>query len=359
MSTIKIDQEQIDGTIVNTITGNHVNNTDPKNPTLDLPTDIATESWTNAQGFIKTEADPKGVLSIAFSGTTTKTLTVTLNDGTTRTATFADMNTVYNAITAATLAAGTSTENKLISEKVFVDYINARLAAAMVYKGQVTNYANLPTTGNQTGHTYNVVNAFTVGGQDYPPGSNVAWNGTTWDVLAGFIDTSIFLTSESDPTGVASVAVSGAATKTITVTLNNGATKTATWTDTNTVYTAGTLATLNIGSDTTAKVWSDKVLNDWLNGKSFATLADVTTFMGSQRNDMFIVVAGNISGNTVTLNLTAVRKVTSIIMGFYNGVKIPAPAITINAAGNQMIINQTLLPTPIKVGKQVEVVYMG
>jgi len=359
MSTAKIDQEQIDGNIVNSVTGNYIDNTDPKNPKTTLPNDIATEAYVNSQGFLKTEADPKGVQSLVITGSTTKTVTITLNDGTIISDTFADMNTVYNAITAQSLATGTSTENKVISDKVLVDYLNARLAAAMIYKGQVTNYAQLPTAGNETGHTYNIVNGFTVGGQDYPPGSNVAWNGTTWDVLAGFIDTSIFLTSESDPTGVASVAVSGGATKTITITLNNGSTRTATWTDTNTVYTAGTLTTLNQGTDTTAKVWSDKVLNDWLDGKDFATLADVTTFVGSQRNDMFIIVSGNISGGNVSLNLTAVRKATSIIIAFYNGVKVPAPAITINGAGNQMTINQSLLPTPIKVGKQVEVVYMG
>jgi len=359
MSTAKIDQEQIDGNIVNSVTGNYIDNTDPKNPKTTLPNDIATEAYVNSQGFLKTEADPKGVQSLVITGTTTKTMTITLNDGTVISDSFADMNTVYNAITAQSLATGTSAENKVISDKVLVDYLNARLAAAMIYKGQVTNYAQLPTSGNQTGHTYNIVNGFTVGGQDYPPGSNVAWNGTTWDVLAGFIDTSIFLTSESDPTGVASVVVTGTTTKDITITLNNGSTRKATWTDTNTTYTAGDASTINTGTNTTAQLWSAKVLNDWLDGKDFATLADVTTFVGSQRNDMFIIVSGNISGGNVSLNLTAARKATSIIIAFYNGVKVPAPAITINGAGNQMTINQSLLPTPIKVGKQVEVVYMG
>jgi len=359
MSTVKIDQEQIDGQIVNSVTGPGVNNSDPKNPIIGTPPGVATEEWVNQQGFLTTEADPKGVASISFTGSTTKTLTITLNDGTTRTATFADMNTIYNAITAQSLATGTSIENKVISEKILVDYINTRLAAAMVYKGQVTSYANLPTTGNQTGHTYNIVNGFTVGGQSYPPGSNVAWNGTTWDVLAGFIDTSVFLTEESDPTGVSNIAVSGTSTKTITVTLNNGTTKTATWADTNTTYSAATLESLNAGTSTSAKVISEKVLNDWLNGKSFASLADVTTFLGTQRNDMFMIMAGNISGNTVTLNLTTSRTSSSILIAYYNGVKIPATAITINSQGNQLNINQSILPTPIKVGKQVEVVYMG
>ena len=357
MSTAKIDQEQIDGVIVNSVTGPGVDNTDPKNPIITTPAGTATQTWVNQQGFLKTEADPKGVASIAFSGTTTKTLTVTLNDGTTRTATFADMNTIYTAITAGQLTAGTDTTNQLISAKILVDYINARLSATMTYRGQVTNYANLPTTGNSVGDVYNIVNPNTS-----PPikaGDNVAWNGTGWDVLAGFVDTSAFLTAETDPTGVASVAVSGTTTKTITVTLNNGSTRTATWTDTNTTYTTGVLATLNTGTSTVAELWSAKVLNDWLNGKSFASLADVTTFMGSQRNDMFVIVAGNISGGNVSLNLTVARKTTSLIIAFYNGVKVPAPAITINGAGTQMTINQSLLPTAIKVGKQVEVVYMG
>src|SRR5690606_18800872 len=109
MSTAKIDQEQIEGSIVNSVTGPGVDNSDPKNPIITIPEDVATEDWVNQQGFLKTEADPKGVASMAFSGTTTKTLTVTLNDGTTRTATFADMNTIYNAISASSLATGTST----------------------------------------------------------------------------------------------------------------------------------------------------------------------------------------------------------------------------------------------------------
>lgn len=357
MSTIKIDQDQIDGQIVNSVTGPGVNNSDPKNPVIGTAPGVATESWVNQQGFLTTEADPKGVGSIAFSGTTTKTLTITLNDGTTRTATFADLNTTYTAITAQQLTAGTDTTNQLIAAKILVDYINSRLSATMTYKGQVANYSNLPTTGNSIGDVYNVQNANAT--PAVKAGDNVAWNGTTWDVLAGFVDTSAFLTEETDPTGVSNIAVSGTTTKTITVTLNNGSTKTATWSDTNTTYTNGSLTTINTGTSTTGELWSAKVLNDWLNGKSFATTADITTFLGSQRNDIFIIVSGNIVSGVVNLNLTASRKSTSFVLAFYNGVKIPSTAVTINGAGNQISINQSQIATPIKVGKQVEVVYMG
>lgn len=355
--TKKINQKQVDGNIVNSITGSYIDNADPKNPKSTLPLNVATETYVNSQGFLKTESDPWGADTIVVTGTSTKNLTMTLRNGVQISASWVDLNTTYNAITAQSLATATSTENKVISDKVLVDYLNARLAAAMIYKGQVTNYANLPTTNNQTGHTYNIVNPFTVGGQNYPAGSNVAWNGTDWDVLAGFIDTSIFLTSESDPTGVKTVVVTGGTTKTLTVTLNNNTTKVVTWNDT--TYAAGLLADLQAGTSNTAKLWSEKILNDWLNGKDFATIADVTTFFGMQRNDMFVIVNGNISGNTVTLNLTAARKTTSVILPFYNGIKLPATAVSINGAGTQMTINQLLIPTPIEVGEEVEVVYMG
>jgi len=47
--------------------------------------------WDNSYGFITSESDPKRVSSLAFSGTTTKTLTLTLADGTTVSNTFTDL----------------------------------------------------------------------------------------------------------------------------------------------------------------------------------------------------------------------------------------------------------------------------
>lgn len=358
MSTIKIDQDQIEGQIVNSVTGTGVNNTDPKNPIINIPSlaGYATEVWVNNQGFLTAEADPWGVQTQEVTGTTTKTLKTTLRNGTIITATWADTNTTYNSMTAADLTTGTSSENKLIAASTLVAYINNRLSSVYKLKGTVTNYSNLPTT-NEVGDVYNITNANTS-----PPikaGDNVVWTGTAWDVLAGFVDTSMFLTAESDPTGVSNIAVSGTTTKTITVTLNNGTTKTATWSDLNTAYTAGALATLNAGTSTTSELWSSKILNDWLSGKSFATLADVTSFLGIQKSEVFIIAAGNISSGIVTLNLSAPRKVTNLVLAYYNGIKIPGSATSLNATFNQLRITQSQIATPIKVGKQVEVVYMG
>lgn len=359
MSTIKIDQDQIDGQIVNSVTGVGVNNTDPKNPIINIPSlaGFATEVWVNNQGFLTTEVDPWGVQSQEVTGTTTKTLKTTLRNGTVISASWADTNTTYNAITASDLTTGTSTENKLIAASTLVTYINSRLSSVYMLKGTVASYSALPSSGNQVGDVYNITAA-----SSSPPikaGDNVVWTGTEWDVLSGFVDTSMFLTAETDPTGVSNISVSGTTTKTITVSLNNGTTKTATWTDTNTTYTAGTLATLNTGTSTTAELWSAKILNDWLNGKSFATIADVTTFLGVQKSEVFIIAAGNITSGVVTLNLSAPRKITNLVLAYYNGIKIPGSATSLNATFNQLKITQSQIATPIKVGKQVEVVYMG
>lgn len=58
------------------------------------------------------------------------------------------------------------------------------LGSALNYKGQVQNYADLPTTGNTKGDTWNVVNAY----NSYPAHSNVIWDGSQWDNTGGTID---------------------------------------------------------------------------------------------------------------------------------------------------------------------------
>ena len=60
-----------------------------------------------------------------------------------------------------------------------------------VYKGSCL-YAQLPQSGNSVGDVWNVEDEFTLGGVTYPAGTNVAWAGSSWDVLAGTIDTSTF-----------------------------------------------------------------------------------------------------------------------------------------------------------------------
>src|SRR5690606_1808437 len=258
------------------------------------------------------EISDKQIANIAFSGTTTKTLTITLENGQTITSTFTDLNTTYNALTAALLNTGTSTTAGVISPKILVDYINARLGSVMQYMGQKTNYTQLPTSGNKTGDVWNIVNAYP--SQNVKAGDNVAWNGSAWDVLSGTIDTSAFLTEETDPKGVQSIAVTGSGTKTITITLRDGSTGTGTFTDNNTTYSKGTATELNTGTALTGKIWDAKTLNGFVTSMIEALEIEVL-------QEEFSIVAGNISSGKVTLTLARPDVDRMKMLIFLNGVK--------------------------------------
>ncbi len=65
------------------------------------------------------------------------------------------------------------------------------LGSSITYEGQVTNYADLPSTGLKKGHMYNVVNA----NGKIPAGTNYVWDGTAWDPMTGQIDLTPYLKS--------------------------------------------------------------------------------------------------------------------------------------------------------------------
>lgn len=60
------------------------------------------------------------------------------------------------------------------------DYIDTKVSGAMVYRGSVQKFSDLPTDA-QNGDVYNVVEAYLT----YPPNTNYAWNGSSWDPLGG------------------------------------------------------------------------------------------------------------------------------------------------------------------------------
>lgn len=62
------------------------------------------------------------------------------------------------------------------------------LATVYKYKGSVETYADLPTSSQQVGDVYNVKQADP--DHNIEAGDNVAWDGNTWDILAGDTDLS-------------------------------------------------------------------------------------------------------------------------------------------------------------------------
>lgn len=59
------------------------------------------------------------------------------------------------------------------------------IGAALKYKGSVSTYSALPSTGQEIGDTWNVLDT----------GDNYAWTGTEWDKLSGTVDLSAYRTS--------------------------------------------------------------------------------------------------------------------------------------------------------------------
>lgn len=79
---------------------------------------------------------------------------------------------------------------------VRVDAGGVKIDNIFTYKSSVASYDALPVV-NAVGDVYNVEASFTLNDKEYPAGTNVAWNGTTWDPLAGSIDLSAYATVAS------------------------------------------------------------------------------------------------------------------------------------------------------------------
>ena len=65
--------------------------------------------------------------------------------------------------------------------------ISTAVSSAYKYKGSVATVADLPASGNTVGDVYDV----------QATGMNYAWNGTSWDSLGQYVDTSVFWTLTS------------------------------------------------------------------------------------------------------------------------------------------------------------------
>ena len=81
--------------------------------------------------------------------------------------------------------------------------VDAKVTSVYRYKGTVSTYADLPSSGQEVGDVWNIETADSAHG--IKAGDNVAWNGTTWDALAGEID----LTAYPTKSELATVATTG------------------------------------------------------------------------------------------------------------------------------------------------------
>lgn len=138
-------------------------------------------------------ADGKAYVSVPWSNTTytagtglslsgtkfsLKTASSSEIGGVTITTTSSRVNKINNLNIAATYdGAGNNIGNEIAS-------IKSQLSGGMHYKGTIASFSALPS-GASIGDMYNVTAKFTIGSTEYPAGTNVAWNGSSWDPLGG------------------------------------------------------------------------------------------------------------------------------------------------------------------------------
>ena len=77
----------------------------------------------------------------------------------------------------------------------YIDALQGKVSSIYTPKGSKA-FAELPTEGVNVGDVYNISDAFTLDGKPYPAGTNVAWTGTAWDALGGWVDFSNYYTKE-------------------------------------------------------------------------------------------------------------------------------------------------------------------
>ena len=79
--------------------------------------------------------------------------------------------------------------------------VDAKVSSVYHYKGTVSTYADLPSSGLEIGDVWNIETADSTHG--IKAGDNVAWNGTTWDALAGTVDLTPYATKDELSAGLA------------------------------------------------------------------------------------------------------------------------------------------------------------
>lgn len=169
----------------------------------------------------------------------------------------------------------TTVKNALDAHKA--DYNNphkvtaAQLGLATVYKynGSVETYADLPTSGQQVGDVYNVKQADP--DHNIEAGDNVAWDGTTWDILAGDTDLSGYAQLNSANTFTAMNAFRA------NIAVSNGT-------------AAGSSGTVSFGVSPTGETVQARIGTDNLGGLFYrASTNQPHVFRVGTNNDVFVI----------------------------------------------------------------------
>ena len=162
------------------------------------------------------------------------------------------------------------------------------LATVYKYKGSVETYADLPTSSQQVGDVYNVKQADP--DHNIEAGDNVAWDGTTWDILAGDTDLSGYAQLNSANTFTAMNAFRA------NIAVSNGT-------------AGGTAGSISLGISPTGETVQTRISADTLGGlfyntstnqphvfrignniNSFAIRDNGTTMTFSNNNNIFAIV---------------------------------------------------------------------
>lgn len=78
--------------------------------------------------------------------------------------------------------------------------IDAKVSRVYHYKGTVSAYADLPSSGQEVGDVWNIETADSAHG--IKAGDNVAWTGIAWDSLSGIVDLTPFATKDELSAGL-------------------------------------------------------------------------------------------------------------------------------------------------------------
>lgn len=143
------------------------------------------------------------------------------------------------------------------------------LATVYKYKGSVETYAALPTSGQQVGDVYNVKQADP--DHNIEAGDNVAWDGTTWDILAGDTDLSGYAQLNSANTFNAMNAFRA------NISVSNGT-------------AAGCSGTINFGIPPTNETVQARIGTDHLGGIMYhASTKQAHVFRIGTNNNVFVI----------------------------------------------------------------------